>query len=166
LETIIFPNALTYNFWTTKHSLCTDELFIRVHVSYEGIDMANPNAFLFNSSGVDISVSINNGAFFTISAADTTTWVPSTPATEPTMVNNTNPGNGELGLGKNTITLYPSTSGPASSANFTLNIPTSVTVSSLQLYLFWKDANNVAWSALNGGQIIEVSSTAAASQAA
>ncbi|HCB1501406.1 MULTISPECIES: hypothetical protein [Klebsiella] len=119
-----------------------------------------PNAYLFNASGVSISVSINNGAFLSVSPADSTSWVPSTPAAQPTFVNNTNPGNGQLGLGPNTITLYPSTSGPASSVNFTLNIPTEVTVSSLQLYLFWKDAKNVAFAALNGGQFIQVDSAA------
>lgn len=117
-----------------------------------------PNAYIFNASAVKISVSINNGDFFGVDAASSTTWSPSNPATEPTFVNNTNPGQGQLGLGNNTITLYPATSGPASSANFVLNIPTEVTVSSLQLYLFWKDANNVAWAALNGGQFIQVKS--------
>lgn len=115
-----------------------------------------PNAYIFNASGVAISVSVNNGAFFSVNAADSTSWVPSVPATQPTFVNNINPGIGQLGLGPNTITLYPSSSGPASSANFTLNIPTEVTVNSLQLYFFWKDAKNVAFAALNGGQFIQV----------
>ncbi|AIR61140.1 hypothetical protein RJE46_17945 [Cedecea neteri] len=116
-----------------------------------------PNAYIFNASGVAISVSVNNGSFLSVNAADSTSWVPSVPATQPTFVNNTNFGNGQLGLGANTITLYPSTSGPASSANFTLNIPTNVTVSSLQLYLFWKDAKDVSFAVLNGGQFIQVS---------
>ncbi|PWC17032.1 hypothetical protein DDT52_17255 [Brenneria roseae subsp. roseae] len=116
-----------------------------------------PNAYIFNASAVKISVSVNNGEFFSVNPADGTSWVPSTPSTEPTFVNNTSPGIGQLGLGPNTITVYPSTSGPASSANFTLNIPLDVTVSSLQLYLFWKDAKNIAFSALNGGQFIQVS---------
>ncbi|MCS4270922.1 MULTISPECIES: hypothetical protein [Raoultella] len=115
------------------------------------------NAYIFNASGVAISVSVNNGSFLSVNPADSTTWVPSVPSTQPPFVNNTNPGNGQLGLGPNTITLYPSTSGPSHSANFTLNIPTEVTVSSLQLYLFWKDAENVAFAALNGGQFIQVS---------
>ena len=119
-----------------------------------------PNAYIFNASGVAILVSVNNGAFLSVNPADSTSWVPSTPATQPAFVNNTNPGNGQLGLGPNTITLYPSTSGPASSVNFTLNIPTEVTVNSLQLYLFWKDARNVAFAALNGGQFIQVDSAA------
>lgn len=114
------------------------------------------NAYIFNASGVAITVSVNNGPFLSVNAADSATWVPSVPATQPTFVNNTNPGLGQLGLGANTITLYPSTSGPASSANFTLTIPTEVTVNSLQLYLFWKDARNVAFAALNGGQFIQV----------
>ncbi|MTD26923.1 hypothetical protein [Erwinia sorbitola] len=117
-----------------------------------------PNAYIFNASAVKISVSVNNGDFFSLPPADGTSWVPSAPATAPTFVNNTNPGSGQLGLGANMITLYPSTSGPGSSVNFVLEIPTEVTVSSLQLYLFWKDAQNVAWAALNGGQFIQVSS--------
>lgn len=116
-----------------------------------------PNAFIFNASAVEINVSVNNGDFFLVKSAVSGTWAPTTPATEPQFVNSTNPGIGKLGLGQNIITLYPSTSGPASSANFFLNIPMDVTISSLQLYLFWKDANDVAWAALNGGQFIQVS---------
>ncbi|MFK8258492.1 hypothetical protein ACFL9S_11975 [Erwinia sp. AnSW2-5] len=118
-----------------------------------------PNAYVFNASGVAISVSVNNGDFFTINPADNTSWVPSAPSNAPTFVNNTNPGKNQLGLGPNQISLYPSTSGPASSTNFILNIPTEVTVNSFQLYLFWNNAKNVGWAALNGGQFIQVSSS-------
>lgn len=116
-----------------------------------------PNAYIFNASAVKISVSVNDGDFFSVNPADSTTWVPSNPATQPTFVNSIKPGIGQLGLGANTITIYPSTSGPASSVNFTLDIPVDVPVSSLQLYLFWKDAQNIAFAALNGGQFIQVS---------
>jgi hypothetical protein len=113
-------------------------------------------AFVFNSSGVAMKVSVNNGDFFSVPAANTNTWVPASPETQPPFVNQTNPGQGKIGLGDNTITMYPATSGPSDSANFTLTVPTDVTVSSLQVYLFWKDAQNVAWAALNGGQFVQV----------
>jgi len=124
------------------------------------------NAFVFNSSAVEIYVSVNNGSFFSIAAATPATWVPSSPTTQPTFVNNTNPGKGEIGLGDNLVTMYPSTGGPGDSANFTLTVPTGVTVNSLQLYLFWKDAQDVAWAALNGGQFIQVASKTSTAQPA
>lgn len=124
------------------------------------------NAYIFNSSAVEIKISINNGDFLSIPAASSTAWTPSNPTDEPTFNNNTTPAQGAFFLGANTITMYPATSGPSASANFTVDIPTSVTVNSFQLYLFWKDATNVAWAALNGGQILEVSSTQETSKAA
>lgn len=116
-----------------------------------------PNAYIFNASAEHIKVSINNGDFISVESANASTWLPSSPAKAPDFVNNINPGLGQLGLGVNNITIYPATSGPACAVNFRLNVPTNVKVSSLQLYVFWKDAEHVAWAALNGGQLISVS---------
>lgn len=112
---------------------------------------------VFNASGSAIYVSFNNGGFIEVPSVDTASWNPAQPATEPNFVNNTNPGAGQLGLGNNTLTIYPATSGPASSANFTLEVPVDVPVSAVQLYLFWKSATSVAWVALNSGQPFQVS---------
>ncbi len=116
-----------------------------------------PYAYIFNASDVPIQVSINNGPFLSVESAGASTWLPSSPSTAPEFVNNINPGIGQLGLGKNLITMYPATSGPIASCTFILNIPTNVRVNSLQFYIFWKDAEHVAWAALNGGQLISVS---------
>ena len=116
-----------------------------------------PNVYIFNASAEQIKVSINNGDYFSVESANVTTWLPSSPAKAPEFINNTHPGQGQLGLGVNLITMYPATSGPKSAVNFELRVPTEVRVSSLQLYLFWKDAEHVAWAALNGGQFISVS---------
>ncbi|HFZ8993193.1 TPA: hypothetical protein ACIPUI_000241 [Citrobacter freundii] len=116
-----------------------------------------PTAYIFNASAEQIKVSVNNGDFFSVDQANATSWIPSISAKTPEFVNNTNPGMGQFGLGTNQITMYPATTGPSHSVNFELNIPKNVTVRSLQLYLFWKDAEHVAWAALNGGQLISVS---------
>lgn len=80
-------------------------------------------AFLFNTLSVPINVSINNGTFFQISAANGSSWLPSVPDTSITFVANTTPSPGQIGLGGNVVSFYPSTGGPAESSNFTLSTP-------------------------------------------
>jgi|GEM_PF-1750352 len=120
--------------------------------------------FVFNASNSAIHVSFNNGSFIAVKQAENATWLPSVPATEPVFVNQTNPGQGEIGLGDNQMAVYPDTGGPGDTSKFTLKVPTDVVVSSVQLYLFWKSATSVAWVALNQGQPFQVSFTTSESQ--
>lgn len=113
--------------------------------------------FVFNASESDIFISFNNGAFLTAPSANSKTWQPTTLQNEPIFVNNVSPGKGELGLGDNTLAVYPETGGPSHVVNFTLSVPLDVAVNSVQLYLFWKNATSVAWVALNEGQPFQVS---------
>jgi len=117
-------------------------------------------AFLFNTSSVPITVSINNGAFFEISAANGSSWLPSVPNSPITLVASTTPSPGEIGLGSNMVSFYPSMAGPAESSNFTLSIPTNTPIESLQLYLFQADQESFAWvTNINGNYCAEGSRT-------
>lgn len=102
-------------------------------------------AFLFNTSGVGITISINNGSFFEISAANGSSWLPSVPNSSITFVANTAPSPGQIGLGSNMISFYPSSRGPAASCNFNLSIPTNTSIDSLQLYLFQAGQGSFTW---------------------
>lgn len=113
-------------------------------------------AFLFNTSNVGILVSINNGSFFEISAANMSNWLPSAPTTPITFVTNTTPSPGQIGLGGNMISFYSSTESPANSSTFTLSIPTDTPIESLQLYLFRADQESFGWMTnINGGYCAE-----------
>lgn len=112
---------------------------------------------IFNASATVIFVSVNGGTYLQVPAVASTSWNPAQPESEPAFSNNQNPSPGSLGFGKNTLTMYPESGGPASTASFTLTVPFDVIVSALQLYLFWKSANSVAWIALNSGQPFQIS---------
>lgn len=102
-------------------------------------------ALIFNTSSVAITVSINNGSFFEISAADASSWLPSVSDEPVTFVANTTPSPGQIGLGGNMVSCYPSGGSPAESSIFTLSIPTNTFIESLQLYLFRSGQEKVAW---------------------
>ncbi|AIR61141.1 hypothetical protein F3J34_14100 [Klebsiella sp. Ap-873] len=107
---------------------------------------------VFNASKSDIYVSLNNGSFFTVNAAAQVTWQAGQAVPPPTFVNNTMAGIGQLKLGDNIITTYSSTSGPAEAGTCTITIPENISINSIQLYLFWKNATSVAAIVLQDGQ--------------
>ncbi|HFZ8993194.1 TPA: hypothetical protein ACIPUI_000242 [Citrobacter freundii] len=117
------------------------------------------NLFILNASDSEIFISLNDGDYLNVPAANTGTWTPSRPDDVVEFINKISAAQGQLGLGENEISVYPGTSGPASAATFILNVPTDVRVSSIELYLFWKSATSVAWVALNSGQPFQVSFT-------
>jgi hypothetical protein len=112
--------------------------------------------YVFNTSSVGLMFSINNGTYIAVNGTSSTfLWTPLTPATQPIFVNQTNPPQGQLGLGDNKLTMYPQSSGSSDSATVILCIPTDVTVSSIQLYMMWKDARNLGAVLSNGGQFVQ-----------
>lgn len=113
--------------------------------------------FVFNASRSNIFISFNNGDFLKVPSADGTSWEPSPVEDEPSFVNNVTPGQGQLGLGINNITVYPSTGGTSHSVTFELDVPENIPISTVQIYLFWKNATSVAWVALSDGQPFQVS---------
>ncbi|MTD26924.1 hypothetical protein [Erwinia sorbitola] len=116
--------------------------------------MASVN--FFNASSVKLMFSINNGTYIPIaSTSDTFDWVPLPPGINPTFINQSTPPQGVLGLGCNQLTLYPASSGAAASATLAVIIPEATSVSSVQIYLYWKDAKNLGAVVCNGGQFIQ-----------
>ncbi len=114
------------------------------------------NAYLFNTSSMAIKVSINNGPFFEIPAANASSWRPAAPNQPIPFVANPAPAPGQIGLGSNMITFYPSMEGPARSSNFTLSIPSNTPIESLQLYFFRADQGSFAcMTNINGGYSAE-----------
>ena len=113
-------------------------------------------AFLFNTSGIPINISINNGPFIEIPAANTSNWLPSLPNKPITVVANMTPSPGQICLGSNVISYYPAIESPAESSTFTLSVPTNTPIESLQLYLFRADQESFAWVAnINGAYCAE-----------
>jgi hypothetical protein len=69
--------------------------------------------YIFNAMQVPINISLNAGAPTTINGTgDSTQWVPVSPTTEPVFVNNTNPAAGQIGLGDNSMVVYPTSLPP------------------------------------------------------
>lgn len=111
---------------------------------------------LFNASSVKLMFSINNGNYISIaSTSDTFDWVPLPPDINPVFVNNITPPQGVLGLGSNQLTLYPASDGPISSATLSVIIPENTVISSVQIFIIWKDAKNLGAVVCNGGQFIQ-----------
>lgn len=112
--------------------------------------------YVFNSSSVQLMLSINNGGFMPIeSTSDTFDWMPLPLNHTPNFCNQLNPPLGMLGLGSNTLTLYPASSGAAFSATVKVIIPENISTSSIQIYLCWKDAKNIGAVVCNSGQFIQ-----------
>lgn len=112
--------------------------------------------YVFNTSSVSIMFSINEGDYALVNGTSgNIAWTPLSPNVNPQFVNNKNPANGAFGLGSNILTLYPTSSGTKDAATFTVSIPINVQITSIQLYLYWKDARNTSLIYANGGQLIQ-----------
>jgi hypothetical protein len=121
----------------------------------ENTEMAN--VYIFNAMNVAINVIFNSGSPVTINGtSDSAQWVPVSPtsANEPVFVNSQNPSPGQIGLGDNTMTVYPTSLSPRQAKQVTVSIPTNIQINSLQFYVFWSSANAVSWVLLQQGQPI------------
>lgn len=76
------------------------------------------NVIVHNLTPLATTVSINNGDFFTIPAFESYNSLPFSSIS--------NPGQGEIGLGENAVTIYARSFGPSRAQNFTINVPTTV----------------------------------------
>lgn len=100
--------------------------------------------------------SVNDGDYALVNGTSgNIAWTPLSPDVNPQLVNNQNPAKGELGLGSNILTLYPTSSGTKDTATFTVPIPINIQISSIQFYLYWKNAHNTSLIYSNGGQLIK-----------
>lgn len=118
---------------------------------------ATPGVYVFNASSVDLMFTFNGGTNFThiSKTSDTASWQPFPPNTNPTFVNQSGPLPGQIGLGDNSLTMYPGSGGPAQSATVHFHIPETQTITSLQVFFVWKDAGHLGVVVCNGGQFVE-----------
>lgn len=110
----------------------------------------------FNTSSVVLMFSINNGDFIRLpSTSSSFQWTPLPPSNNPIFYNQLLPPKGGLGLGSNILTLYPASSGPKNAGVLNIFIPENINITSVQIYLYWKDTTHVGVVVCNGGQYIQ-----------
>jgi hypothetical protein len=108
---------------------------------------------IFNAASVPIYININNSSTqLNVPAANSTTWAPGVPTTNPPFTNSS-PAPGSFGYGINHCTITPSTGdGPALA---TVNVSDSINpADAIQLYLFYQSANLVSWMLLDNGRAV------------
>lgn len=106
--------------------------------------------FYFNAAATPVTLQLNGGTTqYTATAANTSTWVPGVPPTNPPFSGST-PEQNNFGFGVNKVTVFPGTGGDPATIDVT--VPTTVNpAASLQLYVFYKDANTADWVLLSMG---------------
>lgn len=110
----------------------------------------------FNTCGVVLMFSINNGDFIRLpSTSSSFQWIPLPPSNNPDFYNQLNPPKGGLGLGSNILTLYPASSVPEYAGVVDIFIPENISITSVQIYLCWKDATHFGVVVCNSGQYIQ-----------
>lgn len=118
---------------------------------------SSPVAVL-NTSALALTVSVNNGAQFTIAGTGPfVNWVPQAPATGGPTFSPGPPAPGVLAPGDNVVAVQPA--GFAQPTFARVAIPASVPVTSLALYLFVGPAGQVSWTLLNSGAAIGASAS-------
>jgi hypothetical protein len=112
---------------------------------------------IFNAASVPINININNSSTqFSVPAANSTTWAPGVPTTNPPFTSL--PAQGSFGYGANYCTISPSTGGAPAPA--TINVPNSINPSdAIQLYLYYVDTEHVSWVLLDNGRAVAGSLT-------
>lgn len=114
------------------------------------------NVYTFNTSGVSLMFSINNGDFIKLpNTSGSFQWIPLPPANYPVFYNQLNPPKGGFGLGNNILTMYPASSGSQYAGTVNVDIPEDVTALSIQIYLYWKDVSHLGAVVCNAGQYIK-----------
>jgi hypothetical protein len=107
---------------------------------------------VFNMNVDAVNVNINNAPqSFSISGATPATgYYPNQPTVNPTF--GSQPAANVLGPGLNSLALTPEES--TTPMILSANIPTTVQIASLQLYLFWDSATTIGYVLLNNGQVL------------
>lgn len=110
----------------------------------------------FNTSGVVLMFSINDGDFIRLpSTSSSFHWMPVPASNNLDFYNQYPPPKGGLGLGINVLTLYPASSGPKYAGAVNIVIPENISITSVQLYLYWRDATQAGAVICNSGQYIQ-----------
>lgn len=114
--------------------------------------MPSPTVTIFNTSPSGLSVSVNNGAFFTIGGVSNSSWSPQTPSWGGPSWSNGPPGPNTLAPGPNALMITPA--GSPTPFVTTVVLPKNLQWDSLQLFIFFDSYGNVSWMVLNGGQFV------------
>lgn len=114
---------------------------------------------IFNANPSSVNVVVNNGSQFTVDGAVGTNLSPSLNSSSVSYA--INPSANTLGVGTNFVNITPV--GTNQPIQFTINISSSIQISSLQLYIFWASQTTAGWVLLNGGQVIGMDTTGAPS---
>jgi hypothetical protein len=121
---------------------------------FKEISMAVPVA-VFNASSQAITITVNNGAQFSVAGTGPTqSWVPQTQAsgTGPTYSPGYPAQNVVGNLGANQITAAVA-GVPIGGGPFSFSLPNSYPVGSVQLYLFFQNVQSASWLVLTDGKI-------------
>lgn len=108
--------------------------------------------YIFNTAPVPITVSVSNGAQFSVPAANAATWAPGVPATNPGFTGG-RPEQGKFGYGPNGVTVAPA--GGFNPGSATIGISQNINpASALQLYLFLPRAGEFGWMLCDNGHVV------------
>ena len=112
---------------------------------------ATPTVTIFNANILDVVVQVNNGVQFSVSAANATTWAPSSPSSGAPTWNNVAVAPNVFAPGDNYLTITPA--GVPQGFNTVVSLPKTMWIS-LQLYIFFDTYSSVSWIALNNGEYV------------
>ena len=107
---------------------------------------------IFNTSSLDLRISINSGNPFTLpGVSPAQNWLPTSSASVTWSA--TGAGPGALGPGSNLLTVV---SGSGTPQSVPMNLPGGLPWMSLQIYLF-PGLEAVSWMVLNNGELVTAS---------
>ena len=105
---------------------------------------------VFNASSMPLQVVVNNGNPVSINGTGPAqNWTPQQPSSSPWSCEMGYPSPNSFGFGPNMVQMMAG----GVSTNFQVNIPQSIPILSIQLYIFFSNAA-WSWSLLNNGQLI------------
>ncbi len=109
---------------------------------------------VFNANTDQVNVNINNSSSgFSINGTTAAlSFYPMTPTASDAPTFGSRPGPNVLGPGSNSLAITPV--GVNQPGLFTLQIPTTQQIISLQLYVFWDSATTIGYALLNNGQVL------------
>ncbi|MFZ0268619.1 hypothetical protein [Caulobacter sp.] len=114
--------------------------------------MPGPTVTIFNANSLGATMSVNNGAQFTMPAASPMNWSPSTPAVGGPSWSYAGAAPNVLAPGINTLTITPA--GSLQPFVTAMTLSPNVQWNSLQLYIFFNSYGEASWIVLNAGQFV------------
>ena len=117
--------------------------------------MALSTVSVLNANTLSVVVAVNNGTSFTIPGTSAAiAFFPQQPVTAPSF-SISGPSPGVFGPGTNSVSITPSNA--TQPMVFSVPIPTTIQLTSLQLYIYWNSNESAGYALLNGGQLVSMS---------